>query len=320
MRNSRRAVSLALAFASWSLVLPAADGGASVRLHARDASVRFVTLTPGPPPEQTSAPKDKKKKTGKKAPQPAPAEEAAETRGQPASRETTGEKGGEGVTGEKASEAAAQTEDLLREYEEKEAAPEHKPISDPLRPWNTIWFHFNDKMFFWFLKPVAKGYGFLLPRPTRVGIWNFTNNLGVLVRSLNCAFQGKCAASGKEFGRFLVDSTMGVLGFWNPSVSVFHWKEHREDFDQTLAVWHVGTGCYLTWPFLGPSSVRGTFGVILDIALDPLMYLPGVSLFEQINDESLGLNPYESVRSMAVKPYVAVRDAYVQNRQEEIAK
>ena len=119
------------------------------------------------------------------------------------------------------------------------------------------------------------GYKYLLPRPLRVGIKNVFINLAFPVRFVNNMFQGKLKRTGMELSRFLVNSTVGVLGLWDPATDWFHWKRYDEDFDQTLGVWHLGKGFYLTWPLLGPSSVRGTFGAVADAALDPVSYLPG---------------------------------------------
>jgi phospholipid-binding lipoprotein MlaA len=216
-------------------------------------------------------------------------------------------------------QAAARTEELLKEYE-AEGGKEAKAIADPLKYWNLMWFHFNDKLYFWFLKPVSRGYGFLVPRVARIGIKNVYVNLGFPIRFVNTSLQGKFKGAGAEFGRFVVNSTVGVLGLWDPATQLFHWKTREEDFDQTLGVWKIGMGVFLTWPVLGPSSIRGTFGYAADAALNPATFLPGAGTLRQINDTSLDLNPYESIRDMAVSPYTAVRDAYVQNRKKEISE
>lgn len=215
---------------------------------------------------------------------------------------------------EKASAAAEANAADFGDYAEDEGPT----IADPLKYWNVVWFQFNDKLYFWLLKPVSIGYKYLLPRPLRVGIKNVFINLAFPVRFVNNMFQGKLKRTGMELSRFLVNSTVGVLGLWDPATDWFHWKRYDEDFDQTLGVWHLGKGFYLTWPLLGPSSVRGTFGAAADAALNPATYLPGGGVLVRINDRSLGNKDYETLVENAVDPYSAVRNAYIQNRDKVV--
>jgi phospholipid-binding lipoprotein MlaA len=212
------------------------------------------------------------------------------------------------------------SDELLKEYETED---KEKPtnISDPWKPWNKAWFRFNDKFYFWVLKPVSTGYKYLLyPRFIRFGIENLLDNLGFPGRFLNSWFQGRALAAGEELARFLINSTLGVVGLWEPSRYWFHLEEHSEDFDQTLGVWGLGTGIYLTWPIFGPSSVRGTFGLLGDFVTNPISNSSYGYALNTINSTSLGHNNYETLLRAAVDPYVAIRDAYVQNRVEEIAR
>jgi phospholipid-binding lipoprotein MlaA len=197
---------------------------------------------------------------------------------------------------------------------------ENGAILDPFKLWNKGWFHLNDRVYFWGLKPFSKGYGFILPRPLRLGIDNLFTNLAFPRRFFNNAFQAKPKRAGVEFGRFLLNSTVGIGGLFDPATHWLHWELYDEDFDQTLGLWRLGQGVFLTWPFFGPSSLRGTLALPLDIALDGAVVLPGGSLLRQINALSLRPDPYESLLDVAIDPYIAVRDAYVQNRKERITE
>ncbi len=207
----------------------------------------------------------------------------------------------------------AQNGALKDEYDDQ-ARKSH--IADPLKYWNVAWFHFNDKLYFWLIKPVSKGYGAVIPKPARECIGNFLTNLQFPSRFLNTFLQARPHHSAVETGRFIVNTTWGFLGFWDPATTRLHWRRYDEDFDQTLGTWKIGQGFYLVWPFFGPSSPRGTVGLAAESALS---VVPGGSVIRVINDESLGRNSYEQLIRISVDPYVAVRDAYVQNRRERVA-
>ncbi len=189
-----------------------------------------------------------------------------------------------------------------------------KPISDPFQPVNRAFFHFNDKMYFWVLRPAATGYGYVIPRPARVGLRNFFSNLGVIGRFFNCTMQGDFKGTGTELARFGINTTVGVLGFGDPALHWFGIKIRNEDFGQTLGVYGMGPGAYFDWPLIGSSCVRDTIGLIPDALMSPLTFLPGANLLERINDRSLGSWGYEELTGNALDPYVAVRNAYDQRR------
>jgi phospholipid-binding lipoprotein MlaA len=206
---------------------------------------------------------------------------------------------------------------MVEQYDEK-YAEEGQAIADPLIKWNTFWFQSNDTLYFWVLKPVSEGYDKIVPRTVQHGLRNLFDNLTFPRRFINNSLQGLPKQAGVELGRFGINTTIGVLGLWDPADKWLGWKERDADTDQTLGKWKFPMGLYLVWPVVGPSSVRGTFGAIADMALNPTSYLPGASILDTINTTSLGENPYESLVNMAVHPYVAVRNAYSQNREGKI--
>ncbi len=189
-------------------------------------------------------------------------------------------------------------------------------IADPLIGWNKMWYHFNDKTYFWVLKPVSTGYGKVMPKIARAGLRNALINLKAPVRIINCALQGRFSESGQEVERFGINSTLGVLGFMDTATTKFKMNYYPRDGDQTLAKTGAGTGIYLVWPFIGPSSVRGTGGWLIDTVTSPLTYLPGAPLVDNINNTSLDPGTYEKVKEASVDPYVAMRNGYVQYRQK----
>jgi phospholipid-binding lipoprotein MlaA len=197
-------------------------------------------------------------------------------------------------------------------------------ISDPIEPINRAFFQFNDKLYFWFLKPIARGYGAVFPEPVRIAVRNFFYNTSFPIRFVNCVFQGKFRGAGIELSRFLFNSTIGVGGFFDPATRNLQLDRQEEDLGQTFGFYDMGPGFFITWPVLGPSSMRDTVGMVGDAFLDPFNYIDetkyvvAVKGYKVINDTSLTIGDYEELKRAALDPYVAVRDAYYQYRQSKI--
>ncbi|RMG67106.1 MAG: VacJ family lipoprotein, partial [Nitrospirae bacterium] len=153
-----------------------------------------------------------------------------------------------------ASGVRAQDEDLG--FEEAQELT----IADPLEPWNRLMFRFNDRLYFWVLKPVAQGYSYILPQDVRVAIGNFFRNLLMPVRVVNCLLQGKLKGAGNELLRFAVNTTLGVYGFDDVAKREFNLNPYEEDLGQSLGHYGIGNGFYIVWPVLGPSTLRDTVG------------------------------------------------------------
>jgi phospholipid-binding lipoprotein MlaA len=209
------------------------------------------------------------------------------------------------------------------EGEISEEAPQDA-IADPFEPLNRVFFEFNDKLYFWLLKPVAKGYKAVTPQILRVSIKDFFYNLAFPIRFVNCLLQGKFEAMGHEVTRFMLNTTLGFAGFFDPATVALKLPKHDEDFGQTLGVYGFGTGFYINWPVLGPSSVRGTFGYAGDYFLDPVNYVDpyldryAIKAGDGLNRTSLHLGDYEDLKKSALDPYIAVRNAYIQYRKKKI--
>lgn len=198
-------------------------------------------------------------------------------------------------------------------------------IKDPLQPMNRAFFHFNDRLYVWVLKPVGKGYSKVVPRPARSCVGRFFRNVKYPVHLVNNLLQGKFKAAGTETARFLVNSTVGVGGLFDPAR---RWKleAHPATFDQTLGVWGLGPGIYFDWPVFGPSSPRGTAGLAADGMLSPWFYIGGVGVvygvpaYRELNNASLSLGEYESFKNATLDPYVAMRSAYYESRAKAAEK
>ncbi len=216
------------------------------------------------------------------------------------------------------SEMAGENENVK---EEAGAEEEGITIADPLEPFNRAMFQFNDKLYFWVLKPVAQGYNKVTPQQARIGVRNFFNNLRFPIRFVSCLLQADFKCAGTELGRFTVNTSWGVGGLLDPaSNEQLDIPKKKADLGQTLGVYGLGHGFYIVWPVLGPSSLRDSVEIGGDYFLYPVNYITpwydwlGVRAYEVVNDTSLHIGDYESLKSAAIDPYVAIRDAYVQYR------
>lgn len=222
-------------------------------------------------------------------------------------------------------EIASNSDNNYLDYVEEEKAPAKAGIADPLESFNRAMYHFNDRLYFWVLKPVAQGYGKVVPEVARVGVRNFFSNVASPIRIVNCVFQANFVGAAKELGRFVVNTLWGFGGLLDPaSDNAVNLPKQDGDFGQTLGVYGLGQGFYIHWPIFGPSSPRDTVGMIGDLFLDPFTYLiasdvlVGIKAYEKVNATSLAIGDYESLKDAAVDPYVAFRDAYVQYRLNKV--
>ena len=201
-----------------------------------------------------------------------------------------------------------------------EEQPPPATVADPIEPFNRAIFTFNDKAYYWFFKPVAKGYNVVVPQGVRVAVRNFFSNLATPIRAANNLLQGKFRATGTELLRFTINSTIGMAGLFDPAHDGFHLEKKDADLGQTLGRYNLGQGMYLVLPFVGPTTLRDGAGLAGDLFLDPLSYVRpleasvGVNAYKRENDLSLRIGEYEDLTGSALDPYVAVRDAYAQHR------
>ncbi len=217
---------------------------------------------------------------------------------------------------------ALEGDDLFAEYESDNKA---SAVADPLYWFNYSMYQFNDKLYFWGLKPLAKGYRAVAPLVLRQGIHNFFDHILFPVRLVNSLLQGKMRAAGQECSIFIIN-TMGSLGFSRIAQEQHGFKDSNEDLGQTLGTYGVGQGFYLVLPFLGPSTLRDLAGRVGDYFLSPTGYIEpteaslGVKAFDTVNDTSLRIGDYEALKEAAFDPYIALKDAYLQLRQTRVAQ
>jgi len=209
----------------------------------------------------------------------------------------------------------------------EEPFPEESPspsIADPIEPLNRALFVFNDKAYFWVMKPVAQGYRAVVPEVMRISVRNFFSNLAMPIRFVNNLLQGKIRNSGVELLRFALNTTAGIGGLFDPAKDDFRLVARDEDLGQTFGKYGLGHGLYIVLPLLGPSSLRDAIGLAGDAFLDPVNYLEdtevlvGAKVLKTENEVSLRIGEYEDLTKSAIDPYVAVRDAYSQYRAKKV--
>ena len=217
-------------------------------------------------------------------------------------------------------------EDAFEDELEDEFAEEDEiEIFDPLSGYNRAMTVINDRIYIWILQPVATGYGVVLPQFIRRSIARAFNNLLFPLRFINNMLQFKFEQAADETGRFILNTTVGILGFTDPAKDIFKLEPNPEDFGQTLGHYGIGGGFHIVLPLLGPSNLRDTLGKIPEVfLLDPKVLIEDsntetqVRVIEIVNQTSLRLGQYESLRKDAVDLYPFLRDIYEQNRNEQI--
>ncbi len=197
---------------------------------------------------------------------------------------------------------------------------------DPWEPLNRATFEFNDGVDRAFFKPVAEGYRFVMPGPARTAVSNFFSNLNDPWVALNQLMQGKVRLAVDDFGRFVWNSTIGLLGLIDVATDM-GLPKHKEDFGQTLGVWGVDFGPYFVIPILGPSSVRDGTGLIADAFAFLPWQIPKWADFDHrvtwqwsltgldlIQTRANLLDASNILEEAALDRYAFVRDAYFQRR------
>lgn len=214
-------------------------------------------------------------------------------------------------------------------FDDDEAFEElEEDIWDPLEPMNRAFFGFNGWVDRLVWKPVTEGYQRVVPEPGRKAVRRFFLNLGSAPIFVNDLLQLRVKDAGVTLGRFMLNSTVGMAGFFDAAVEA-GWERHRSDFGQTLALTGVGPGPYLVLPVLGPTTMRDGFGVIVDRAFEPLTYIFGFGLMGPSIQLMIGagngivtreeyLLELELLESSSVDFYAAIRSVYSQNREAEI--
>ena len=198
-------------------------------------------------------------------------------------------------------------------------ASTNAPKADPLEGLNRATDAFNDAADRAVLKPVAKGYKAITPDFVRAGITNALSNIGDVSVGVNNLLQGKARDGFSDFGRVLVNSTLGVLGLFDVATPM-GLDRHEEDFGQTLGAWGVGPGPYLVIPFMGPSTLRDSVGRGVDGQMGWYKQVDHVPTrnsawgTELINVRANLLGAGDALDQAALDRYQFLRDAYLQRR------
>ena len=209
---------------------------------------------------------------------------------------------------------------------------EEKQVKDCFEKINRATFAFNmalDKVLF---RPVASGYR-KLPSPVRIGTSNALNNLSNLITIPNNILQGDLKAAGNNSIRFIINSTIGIVGIFDPANALGFEKLEKEDFGQTFGAMGIGEGCYLVLPVLGPSTVRDTVGSLVSMSGGDAWYNITVKndtqylkesdyyfskLGEGVDFRAKNLESFDSLEKTSVDFYATVRSLYLQDRKRKI--
>lgn len=220
-------------------------------------------------------------------------------------------------------------DELFDDFEEE---LEIEEIHDPFNSYNRVMTSLNDSLYEYLFIPIAKGYNRVLHEEIRKSISNFFKNLYFPVRVTNNILQGKLTNASEETGRFLINSSIGLLGLFDPAKSQFNLYEHNEDFGQTLGFYGVGPGAHIVLPLFGPSNIRDSISLIPDSFLSPIDYRTRewptltdsineyvlINSFETINDTSLNVESYEKLKEDSIDLYPYLREIYEQHRAKQI--
>lgn len=194
---------------------------------------------------------------------------------------------------------------------------------DPWQSYNRSVFNFNAGLDKAVLKPVTKGYRWIMPGFAEKGVNNFFSNLGDVPNMLNNLLQGKFKMAGSDSLRFLMNSTFGVVGLFDVASGVGLTK-HEEDFGQTLAVWGVPAGPYMVMPVLGPGGVRDSTAWFVDQGFNPMTYLDDeiywpLNAVRLIDTRSSVMKIEDSTGIGVFDDYTQMREIYLQRRKHLIA-
>lgn len=228
-----------------------------------------------------------------------------------------------------ANEPASVPQDVETEFTEKKS-----DVFDPLSGYNSFMTSFNNSFYDYVLKPTATGYSYVVPEMARNGVSNFFTNLFFPIRFVNNLLQFKFQNALEESERFVLNSTMGILGFKDVAGEELHIKAHDEDLGQTLGHYGVGSGFHIVLPILGPSNARDVVGLVGDTWLNPVAYIESRNVnmldnttqaviatgFYTVNQASIHGHEYESIRKDAIELYPFLRDLYESRRTKLISE
>lgn len=194
---------------------------------------------------------------------------------------------------------------------------------DPWESFNRSVDTFNQGFDRAIARPVAQTYKDYTPNAVQTGVSNFFSNLDDVLVTLNDLLQFKFKQAAQDLSRFAFNTTIGLLGIFDVS-SHMDLPKHNEDFGQTLATWGVGSGPYMVLPFLGPSTVRDTTGLVADWQIDPVYDINDTEarwsaiILRAVDTRASLLEATRLMEKSGIDPYVFMRNAYLQHRENLI--
>ena len=195
---------------------------------------------------------------------------------------------------------------------------------DPLQAYNRVMFAFNERADQYALKPVAKAYRFITPKPVQFVVGNFFSNLGDLWTGFNNLLQGKGKAAASDTARFFVNSTLGFLGFADVATEM-GLEKHNEDLGQTLGWWGVPSGPYFVIPLLGPSTIRDATSRLVDAYGQPYMWQDGHDALkwslwtvDKVRTRASLLDAENAFNDAALDKYTLMRDGWLARRRNQV--
>jgi len=215
---------------------------------------------------------------------------------------------------------------------ENSISKKNKPVKDCFEGLNRATFSMNQGLDKAIFKPIAKTYR-TLPSEIRVGANNVLENLSSLVTIPNNILQGEFKTAGVNTGRFIINTTAGILGIINVAEKIGFSEYRKEDYGQTLGVWGVGAGCYLVLPILGPSTVRDTTGSFVNVLGGDPYYNASVSgnnnylknsdylitkFLTGVDFRAKNLETLDNLETNSIDFYASVRSLYLQDRKQKI--
>ena len=193
-------------------------------------------------------------------------------------------------------------------------------------------FAFNQALDKTIFEPVAKGYRYI-PSPIRTGTSNAVTNLSNLITVPNNLLQGDVKTAGVNTLRFVVNSTVGILGIFDPAAALGFERKEKEDYGQTFGRWGMGPGCYVVLPILGPSTVRDTAGTIANfVGGDPWFNVTvgndtqyfnesdyyGTRITGGVDYRAKNIDSFDNLEENSIDFYASIRSLYLQDRQQKI--
>ncbi len=199
--------------------------------------------------------------------------------------------------------------------------------SDPLEFINRPIFTFNHYTYKYALAPLARGYKAILPQPVRTSVANAFDNIREPLNLINNSLSGEFSEAANNLGRFAINSTIGLLGLFDPASSWFGIDKKPQNVSQTLTKYNIGSGAYIVLPILGQSDIRGTFSIISEGLVHPINYALDTPsnnyarALDGFDDFSIQADTYMTLFESSEDPYIYFRNQYIQstNRDEMVA-